>query len=215
MTPKKAGGVGCLIIDELISGENDLSGFSFDWAVKRGQAGLELFPLVWRGGDLLGAAQAQLYAAREACDAIAVLARGTGCGLALALAEQLPVDRLVLIEPKLPRMRWWRRRAGTGEDAGRRAQLRRLWGFARRNLSLCVSDALLIEGQGASFGARLCAQGLSAHCCVRRLSIRGENGSILFTNCENEVKGCVEVFLRAGELPKKLAQNREMCIIYG
>ena len=43
----------------------------------------------------------------------------------------------------------------------------------------------------------------------------GEAASKWCTICENGLKDAVIAFLRDGDLPNGLAQNPEMCIIYG
>ncbi|MBR1820502.1 MAG: hypothetical protein IJ769_02645, partial [Clostridia bacterium] len=83
--------VGCLMIDDPLSGENLLSGLSLDSSVR-------VYPFRPRVGERLwDRLQSLLQRARSECGAVAILARGAGCGAALALAEQLPVDRLALV----------------------------------------------------------------------------------------------------------------------
>ena len=203
------GCVACILIDNLMPGENRLSGLLFHSA-------LALFPFMWQAGaPMMDALRTLLQRARRACGAATVLARGTGCGAALALAEQLPVERLALIEPAgALEARRGARTPGRETDAAERRQIRRTCAFARRNLALCVSDALVIEG-GRSRGWQLLNDGgLSAHSRLCRLAIPAESGEILFTNCENSPKRALIDFLAAGELPKDLAENREMCIMY-
>ena len=191
--------VGCLIIDDFRSGGDGLSGLCF-------AAGLRPYPFDWDGEERpLPALQGLLQQARRECGAAAILARGRGCGAALALAEQLPVERLALIEPE---------RALRGGLA-RRAPLERLNAFARRNLSLCVSDALVIEHEDSRGCKRLRDGGFCAHARLARLTYGGERDKELYTICENTTKTAVTHFLRAGECPKELAENPEMCIIDG
>ena len=176
-------------------------------------------PFAWAAGErLLGGLQAQLQLAREGFRYSGILARGAGCGAALALAEQLPVDRLALIEPPEALHTFPRpgpRAPGDPALSKRRRQVRRLNAFARRNLSLCVADVLVAEKPDAAFARRLWEGGLRDHSRVVRLAIPGEIGRVLYTNCENMAKRAIIDFLRAGVLPKELAQNPEMCIIYG
>lgn len=220
MTEARRGGVGCLVIDNLRPGENALSGLL-------SACGARPFAYVWRSGaPLMEELRALLHRARVECGAASILARGTGCGAALALAEQLPVERLALIEPaEALTPRPFLRALNTGatrvaetpckREAADGWQLRRVCAFARRNLSLCVSDALVIEGERSDGWHRLEAGGLSAHSRLVRLAIPAESGEILYTNCENALKRAIIAFLCAGDLPKDLAENREMCIIYG
>lgn len=90
-------------------------------------------------GCYLARAQAELWRLRQSCDWICVAAKGRAAAIAAALAAQLPTDRLAMIEGKLfspERMRMPR-------------ELMRLEAYARRNLSLVISEILLV---GASEG---------------------------------------------------------------
>ena len=199
--------IGCLMIDEPMSGENRLSGLLFPPEIAP-------FPFDWRAGEgCLGALQSLLQAARKRCGAAAILARGAGCGAALALAEQLPVERLALVEPRLDV------RPARGSilfpDPRLRRDVRRINAYARRNLSLCVADALVIEGENDRCAERLVRWGLGANGRVARLRNAGEAASKWCTICENGLKDAVIAFLRDGDLPNGLAQNPEMCIING
>lgn len=176
-------------------------------------SGIPAYAFEWRAGEpLMDGLRTILHRVRRECGAASVLARGTGCGAALALAEQLPVERLALIEPAEALVhnlnRLWRsdRRAST---------VRRVGAFARRNLSLCVADALVIEGEQSEGWRLLHDGGMAAHSRLIRLAIPADTVDNLYTNCENALKRPVTGFLTAGELPKDLAENREMCIIYG
>lgn len=81
---------------------------------------------------LLYQAQAALQHARRKWDWLCVCAQGHAACLALALAAQLPVDRLALIAPE------W----GAG---GMRRELLRLRSYARRNLALITAEILLLD----------------------------------------------------------------------
>ena len=191
--------VGCVAIDDPTSGENRLSGLSF-------APGLAGYPFDWRAGErAFEEMQTLLQCARSDCGAAAILARGPGCMAALALAEQLPVERLALIAPQTGRLR------GRGSLA---RYFNRIALFARQNLSLCVSDVLIIEAGNSRVGRKLVWLGLGAHSRVAALEMPAETGPELYTICENALKTAITDFLRGGELPKDLAQNREMCIIY-
>ena len=188
-----------MIIDDLRPGGRDLSGLSLS-------AGLPAFPFEWRGGEpLLPALQECLRKARGGRGAAVILARGRGCGPALALAEQLPVERLALIDPE-PALR------GRFPSF---SPLERVNAFARRNLSLCVLDALGVEGKDARGARRLREGGFCAHARLARLALDVETDKELYTICENTLKTAITHFLRTGEFPKELAENAEMCIIDG
>lgn len=200
--------VGCLVIDDPLAGEGTLPGLSSFVDAAR----LRVAPFRWReAAEVHGALQNALHALRQACPSTVVAARGLGCGAALALAAQLPVERLALIEPRvaLPK------RIETHMPASLGRQLRRLCLFARRNLSLCVCDALIVEGPRARQARALARAGLGAHCRVLRLEAMGVCDKLLCPNGEFDVKEAVSRFLWRGELPKSLAENPEMCIIYG
>lgn len=145
------------------------------------------------------------------------MAAGTGCAPALALACQLPVEKLVLIDPAAPVRLSLRSRGHAGAEARRRDRaLRRLAAFARRNLPLCVSDVLIV-GHGVENGedALRRAYGNPVNCRVRRLVVPGESDKDLYTIREFAVKAAISRFLHPIESSKPLAENPEMCIIYG
>ena len=170
------------------------------------------------GAPLWEGLQVAYQSLRRGCDACGIMARDLGCAGALAIAEQLPVDRLVLIEPSLSVGRRGARRAGDGNDpfpAPMWREMRRLAAFARRNLPLCVSDVLIVEGGNRPVGRWDPIDRLPGHARVVRLRLRGKTGDDLYTIREIAVKQAISDFLRAGELPKPLAENPEMCIIDG
>ena len=84
-------------------------------------------------------AQAALWELRRRCGWVCVAAERGCAGVALSLAEQLPVDRVALIggTPFSP--------LPEGGTAARRQELRRMDGFARRNLALMVAELLLVD----------------------------------------------------------------------
>ena len=187
--------LGCLYIDEIASGTRAASGPSLFMALDGEARRLDdIGPNLWER------LQFALQAVRGRCDICGVVARGTGCAAALALSEQLPVDRLVLWTPRL----WLPRGVGSG-------QARRLAAYARRNLALCVADTLIVDDDRPAW--RLA--GWSARCRVCRLTLSGRAGDKLYTIREIASKTAVSCFLHTGELPKTLAQNPEMCIIDG
>ena len=83
-------------------------------------------------------AQAALWELKQRCGWVCVAAARGCAGVALSLAEQLPVDRVALIggTPFSP--------LPEGGTAARRRELKRLDAFARRNLALLVAELLLI-----------------------------------------------------------------------
>ena len=169
------------------------------------------------GRDLWERLQTGLQELRVNSERLAVAGVGEGCCGALALAEQLPVDRLVLIDPVLSAPDGDRRRSEVDGLAAPRhrgdaaRQIGRLAAFARRNLSLCVSDVLLV---GHSHRPDRLARMLP-HCRVTCLLSPPQTGEKRLINCENAEKQAITRFLKTGELPKSLAENPEMCIIYG
>ena len=84
-------------------------------------------------------AQAALWELNQRCGWVCVAAARGCAGVALSLAEQLPVDRVALIggTPFAP--------LPEGGSAARRRELKRLDGFARRNLALLVAELLLVD----------------------------------------------------------------------
>ena len=84
-------------------------------------------------------AQAALWELKQRCGWVCVAAARGCAGVALSLAEQLPVDRVALIggTPFSP--------LPEGGTAARRRELKRLDGFARRNLALLVAELLLVD----------------------------------------------------------------------
>ena len=84
-------------------------------------------------------AQAALWELRQRCGWVCVAAERGCAGVALSLAEQLPVDRVALIggTPFAP--------LPEGGSAARRRELKRLDAFARRNLALLVAEMLLVD----------------------------------------------------------------------
>lgn len=208
MTPTIHSAMACVVIDDFLSGMSRLSGLSSFLAAK----GVRVCaPKPAGAGYLLPALQDALQAARSGTGGASVVACGTGCGAALALAEQLPVERLALIDPRSPRA------VGSGVDPALLRKAVRLDRFARRNLPLCVSDVLVIHArpsghdrpQAAFIGTgRLHGRLLTAEFC-------GADANNLYTDCENMLKNGVYSFLQNGDFPKSLAEKPEMCIIYG
>ena len=181
--------IGCLFIGDIAAGKRGFTGpFPFTQL-----DGVALRPFVPEGGALWEELQSALQRVRREFGGVSLLAVGRGCFAALALSVQLPVDRLALVWP----------RRGEGP-------LRRMERFARGNLALCVCDTLVVGGEGCLPALR--AGGLGAHSRLTWLRSRGEGG---LRFAEDGLNLALSRFLRTGELPKSLAENLEMCIIYG
>jgi len=208
-------GAGYLFIGDIASDKP--RGGASDWSRDIPGLGTSVFqcPDARRMWDML---QISLQEARSRWDPCGVIAEGTGCAAALALACQLPVDGIVLIDPALPPWDpFGRERASVRPEIARaRKEMRRLAAFARRNLALCVGDMLIVaHGPADSRRAFRRAFGNPANCRVRRLYVGGECAKELYTIREFEVKAAISRFLLRHEAPKPLAENSEMCIIYG
>lgn len=204
--------VGCLFIGDIASDGSGQEGGA--WARDVPGVDVRVFHCVQPRG-LWSALQGALYEVRRERGEAAIMAVGTGCAGALALACQLPVEKLVLIEPSLPG-----RASKTGPDCAlarqTRRMARRLAAYARRNLPLCVSDILTVECRRDDDGGiprRLF--GNPVNCRVSRLLLRGGSAKELYTIREFEVKEAISRFLHPVEAPKPLAEKSEMCIIYG
>lgn len=84
-------------------------------------------------GRYLSQAQGELWKLRQESGWICVAAGGAAAYIALALAAQLPVDRIALIGG------WLHRRENLGRS------LNRIRAYARRNLSLVVAEVLTFD----------------------------------------------------------------------
>lgn len=105
-------------------------------------------------GDALSRAQAALQWTRERFGWVCVAASGGAAWIALALAAQLPVERLALWQDAVPQGR----------------ELARIEAFARRNLSLVAAEILLVDVPAAD--AHRLARRVSRHCEIRRMEGR-------------------------------------------
>lgn len=189
--------LGCLLIEDPLYRIDALQGA----AATLRQRGARAEAFCWDGGGALYPALQRAYQHIRSDDGInGIVALGAGCDCALALSCQLPVDRLALLEP----MDW----RATGEVA---QQLRRIRSFARANAAFCVADVLIVPGP---------------HTDDRQLHrlARGLNGARvviaqaaeeMWSNRKEVLNLGIFHFLRDGVLPKSLAENPEMCIIYG
>lgn len=195
--------IGCLMINELTSEERQLSGLS----VFLGKKGIYSRHFNIMEGKKIHSQLQLAYQkvcanSRERC----IIGAGTGCIGALALAAQLPVDRLVLMDEVSSKEEG---------EMGKQRQFKRLAGFANRNISFCVTNALLIADRSESSLARMVKTARimnNSRVCI--IQIWGALRKDLCTNYESTGKEIIYSFLSTGEIPKYLAEKSEMCIIY-
>ena len=147
----------------------------------------------WRGD--YGEAQSAFQRCCGACREKALACFGEAVLPALALAIQLELDRMAVVDARL---------SGNSN--------RRLARFVRANLALCGGEIFWL-GSGdipaLRLERRLHRQGGIA------LTLRGEGEAPAWTKCEFSVKNAICGFMRSGVHSKLLAENSEMCIIYG
>ncbi len=204
--------IGCLYIGEITSGTSVASGrFLF-----RGAGDIAVHRFRCRDGeDLWDALRDELQTLRATYGTAFIVGLGTGCAAALALSVQLPVERLVLIDPVLmpgsPRALSRAQSDRWHENSG---PVRRLARFARRNLFLCASEILVVERDSVPSGFPDRTGSLSPCSRLTRLCLRRKSAGEMCINGENTVNQAISGFLKTGELPKPLAENPEMCIIY-
>lgn len=105
-------------------------------------------------------AQTALWELRKECGWVCVCAEGISSAVAFALAAQLPVDRLAITAPDL------------FSTADRRLSRKssRLRAFARRNLSLVVSQILLADTDERQMRGMLRILGRRDICIVDKFS---------------------------------------------
>ena len=106
---------------------------------KKNQAANSITLIFNENGHYLSLGQTALWRLRQRFEWICVSAEGSAACIAIALAAQLPVDRLVLTGSSL----FVRRKIRMPRE------LVRLEGFARRNLALVVSEILLVGEEKA------------------------------------------------------------------
>ena len=188
--------MGCLLIGDLLFEPEALA----DWAAYLSGQGARTEAFVPGAKDLHTALQRAYQRVRRDGAVSCVMAAGTGCDCALALATQLPVDRLALINPLE-----WQGRGGLARPLGR---IRR---YARRGAALCVSDVLIIPGLHTPGDL---PERWQRELCNSRVEIL-RVGEDMWINRKEVLKLGVFRFLCDGVHPKSLAQNSEMCIIYG
>lgn len=88
-------------------------------------------------GRFLSRLRTALQGMRGRCRKVGVAAEGHVSGAAVSLAAQLPVDEILLMDSRIFT-------PGERKTKAQR-QLARIAGFARRNLSLVVADAVLVD----------------------------------------------------------------------
>lgn len=189
--------VGCLLIDDVLNGGNALA----DWLPALTERGVRAERFRWDGREGLYPALQRAYQRVRRDDGVScLLAWGSGCHCALALAGQLPADRVALIDP-----------SDGPEDAAILREYSRVRRYARRGAAFCAASVLIVPGPHTpdELPSRL-AQGLYS-CRVAVI----QPGEDLWTNRKEVLKLGVFRFLREGITPKSLAENPEMCIIYG
>lgn len=104
----------------------------------------------------LSLAQAALWRIRQKSEWVCVAAEGKAACIALALAAQLPVDRLALADSDV----------FSGRRRGVPREIARLEAYARRNFSLVVSEILLIGAREAEARRMLHAWNRDKVCVV-------------------------------------------------
>lgn len=201
--------IGCLYIDDLTAGKKESSGLFCSRILQTDGIAARAFECR-EGASLWPNLQTALQQVRAAHGSAGIVALGTGCAAALALCEQLPVERLILLFPAQLRG------AGAGKGGDDRArEVARLQRFARMNLALCVCDVLVLHAAGDACARDLFAGGLRAHSRVVELILSGEAALKFLEKRPDGLDLALSGFLKSGELPKSLAENPEMCIIYG
>ena len=188
--------LGCLLIGDLVFEPEALAG----WSGFLSEHGALVESFRPGAGDVHLSLQRAYQRARREDGISAILAAGSGCDLAVALAGQLPVDRLALLNP----LDW----AGRGGLSGQLDRIRR---YAWRGADLCVADVLLLPGLHTP--PELPGRWRRA---LRNSRLHlWEPAEEMWTNRKEVLKLAVLQFLLDGEPPKSLAENAEMCIIYG
>lgn len=108
--------------------------------------------------SLLSQAQGALWRLRKDHEWICVAAQGEAACIALALAAQLPVERVAIL--------------GTGQGDGRLSrEMRRLKAYARRNLALVTAEILLVGVQDGLIHTLLRGMGRCRLCALEELPL--------------------------------------------
>jgi len=145
-----------------------------------------------RGGDMLGAALDGLQMVRRRGNA-AIVAEGELWAIALALAAQLCVEKIVLIAPTDSVKR---------PENEKEKQIDGLKRFACRNLFFCVSDVLVLEeGEDSDKRIDQLCRGM-CNSQIYRLSMADQR----WTNCELSPIDAAVRFLSEGEFTFSLAK---------
>lgn len=189
--------IGCLLIGDGLFEPDALDG----WDQYLNERGVRAEVFRWPGpADLHMSLQRAYQRVRRDGAVNAIVAAGSGCDCALALASQLPADRLALLCPAD-----WSGNGGLAKPLGR---IRR---YALRGAAFCVADVLLLPGMHTP--ERLIERWRRALCGCR-VNVVCPGGD-MWTNRKEVLKLGVFRFLCDGITPKSLAENPEMCIIYG
>ena len=201
---RKAGPtIGCLMIEDITSGGQQLSGLC-NWLNRRG---IYARRFEWDGvGELHREIQEAYHDVRRECDEAGIVAVDRGADAAIALGVQLPVEKMAIILTK------------TGNECMRRydrRQVARMHRYARRNAAFCVTDMLIVVPNRDIIHAGTGKLLKSTASCVRRqIFVYGDMNKNICTNGEWTPNEAILGYLCGGELPKNLAENSEMCIIY-
>ena len=194
--------IGCLVIDGLFRESAEPS--AIVCALRSMGARAEDFALSGSEGlhRQLQLAFQRVRPKPEGSGKACVVGIGSGRVAAVALSAQLLVDRMVL---------------DIGGDDAEGApgpalirQYARLRAFARRNAAFCASQVLLFGQEDAIFQSRF----REAKRLMRGCDVCGVAVNHLWTNGKDPTKSGLCRFLCDGVLPKSLAENPEMCIIY-
>ena len=141
------------------------------WSAAERVAGHNLLRIDFPGMEkCLPRAQAALWELRKRCGWVCVAAERGGAGVALALAEQLPVDRVALLggTPFAP--------LPEGGSRARRREMRRMDAFARRNLALLVAELMLVDVPADEVRRLECGLGRNV---IVRIGSRADWGSFV------------------------------------
>ena len=128
---------------------------------------------------------------------------GSGSAGAIAIAAQLQVDRLILIQP---------RKYTDKDNPFLTRSMNRLHAFARRYAFFCVADVLIADSAQMRRAWEITDS--LVQCRISTMRLCGSDEKNICTNGESVFKTAIYRFLSTGELAKSLAENSEMCIIY-
>lgn len=201
-TRKDGPTIGCLVIEDPRSGGQTPSGL-FAYLEKMGIAAEKFGGMA--SGDVYGELLSAYQKMRASCGQAAVIGMGWGMYAAAALACQIPVDRIVLLSGEIK---------PENMTVNMRRQAARIARFAARNAMFLTSPVLIADFEGdMDAGLRRLAGGFVS-CPVSVISHCGMTDKKVWTNDERNINFQIYHFIRTGELPKSLAENPEMCIIY-